>query len=62
LTEEKDMREAIDRVVHKNKLLAIIIRSDFSKEGIEFFTPNEFSQQICLYEPPCWIQDRSTRP
>ena len=40
------MREAIDRVVHKNKLLAIIIRSDFSKEGIEFFTPNEFSQQI----------------
>ena len=28
------MRAVVDRVVHENKLLAIIIRSDYSKEGI----------------------------
>ena len=29
----------------KNKL-AIIIRSNFNKDGIEFFTPNDYSQQL----------------
>ena len=29
-----------------NKIIAIIIRADFSKNGIEFFTPNDFSQQL----------------
>ena len=28
------------------KTTAIIIRSSFSKDGIEFFTPNDFSQQL----------------
>jgi len=46
------MRETIDRVVHENKLLAIIIRSDFRKEGIEFFTPNDFSQQLAYMNRP----------
>ncbi|MCZ7621578.1 hypothetical protein KsCSTR_16320 [Candidatus Kuenenia stuttgartiensis] len=46
------MREAIDRVFCENKLLAIIIRSDYSKEGIEFFTPNEFSQQLAYMNRP----------
>lgn len=46
------MREAIDRVVQENKLLAIIIRSDYGKEGIEFFTPNEFSQQLAYMNRP----------
>ena len=30
---------------HRNKL-AIIIRSSFNKDGIEFFTPNDYSQQL----------------
>ena len=29
-----------------NKIIAIIIRANFSKDGIEFFTPNNFSQQL----------------
>ena len=29
-----------------NKIIAIIIRAGFSKNGIEFFTPNDFSQQL----------------
>lgn len=29
-----------------NKIIAIIIRNDFTKDGIEFFTPNDFSQQL----------------
>ncbi|MGA1845390.1 MAG: hypothetical protein ACMUIS_12570 [bacterium] len=28
------------------QILAIVIRNDFSKEGIEFFTPADFSQQM----------------
>ena len=28
------------------KIIALIIRSNFSKDGIEFFTPNDFSQQL----------------
>ena len=29
-----------------NKIIAIIIRVGFSRNGIEFFTPNDFSQQL----------------
>jgi len=36
----------IDRIAHKDQELAIIIRSSFSKDGIEFFTPDDFSQQL----------------
>ena len=36
----------IELIKHENMILAIIIRKDFSKEGIEFFTPKEFSQQL----------------
>lgn len=46
------MREAVERVVHENKLLAIIIRSDYRKDGIEFFTPNDFSQQLAYMNRP----------
>ena len=52
------MKETVERVVHENKLLAIIIRSNYSKEGIEFFTPNDFSQQLAYMNRPagCTIQ------
>lgn len=29
-----------------NEIIAIIIYSEFNKDGIEFFTPSEFSQQL----------------
>ena len=35
-----------------DKLYAIIIRSDFKKDGIEFFTPDDFSQQLAYMQRP----------
>jgi mannose-6-phosphate isomerase-like protein (cupin superfamily) len=34
------------------KILAIIISKDFRKEGIEFFTPDDFSQQLAYMNRP----------
>lgn len=36
----------VERVEHNGEIFAIIIRSEFKKDGIEFFTPDDFSQQI----------------
>lgn len=46
------MSETVDRVVHKKKLLAVIVRSDYIREGIEFFTPSDFSQQLAYMNRP----------
>ena len=46
------MRESFEKIIHNDTLLAMIIRSDFSKEGIEFFTPNDFSQQLAYMNRP----------
>ena len=35
-----------EEVKFKNQLLGIIIKSSYEKEGITFFTPNDFSQQL----------------
>jgi mannose-6-phosphate isomerase-like protein (cupin superfamily) len=34
------------RIMHRNILIALIIRTQFQKDGIEFFTPDDFSQQL----------------
>ena len=39
-------------IKHENKILAIIIPDNFSKEGIEFFTPDNFSQQLAYMNRP----------
>ncbi|MCW5519195.1 hypothetical protein J1N09_05055 [Aureitalea sp. L0-47] len=36
----------IREIKHKDKLLGFIIYSDHKKDGIEFFTPSDFSQQL----------------
>ena len=36
----------IQKISHDGKILAIIIRANFEKKGLEFFTPPEFSQQL----------------
>jgi mannose-6-phosphate isomerase-like protein (cupin superfamily) len=41
-----------DRIEHDNTLLAIIIRRDFKKPGIHFFTPDDFSQQLAYMNHP----------
>jgi len=42
----------VERIMVNGKLLSIIIRSGFRKDGIEFFTPNEFSQQLAYMNRP----------
>lgn len=42
----------IEKVIHNNRFLAIVIRSGYKKEGIEFFTPNDFSQQLAYMNRP----------
>ena len=36
----------VEEIFCEDKLLAIILRSNFNKEGIDFFTPKDFSQQL----------------
>jgi hypothetical protein len=42
----------IEHIVHQSKLLAIIIRNQHQKDGIEFFTPHNFSQQLAYMKRP----------
>ena len=42
----------IEKVIDSDMLLALIIRSDFQKEGIHFFTPDAFSQQLAYMNHP----------
>ena len=36
----------IEQIMHNNKLLSVIIRANYQSDGIEFFTPDDFSQQL----------------
>ncbi len=36
----------IEQIIHQQVVLAIIIRANYQKEGISFFTPGDFSQQL----------------
>lgn len=42
----------IKQISYKKKLLAIIIDNKFKDEGIKFFTPDEFSQQLGYMSHP----------
>ena len=49
---KNDYENLIEHVCEKEKLLAIILRTNFKKEGIDFFTPNDFSQQLGYMNRP----------
>ena len=36
----------VEQIKTSDQVIAIIIRKEFTKEGIEFFTPDAFSQQL----------------
>ena len=42
----------LEKVNDNDKLIAMIIRSEYKKEGIEFFTPDDFSQQLAYMNRP----------
>lgn len=46
------VRKMITKIIHNNIILAIIIRRNFQTQGIEFFTPEDFSQQLAYMKRP----------
>ena len=42
----------VDHIRHEGELLAIVLRADHRGEGIEFFTPQEYSQQMAYMNRP----------
>jgi mannose-6-phosphate isomerase-like protein (cupin superfamily) len=42
----------IEEIKQRDKLLAIIISNTYCKDGISFFTPGEFSQQLAYMKHP----------
>jgi len=44
--------KGIQKIEFKENLLGIIIRGDYSKEGVDFFTPNDFAQQMAFMKHP----------
>jgi mannose-6-phosphate isomerase-like protein (cupin superfamily) len=41
-----------EEIKHNDQLLALIIRNDYKASGVQFFTPNEFSQQVASMGHP----------
>lgn len=42
----------IENILHNQEILATILRANFHSEGIEFFTPSHFSQQLGYMNRP----------
>jgi len=42
----------VTEIRHNGEVLAIVIPHDYSKPGIGFFTPNDFSQQLAYMQHP----------
>lgn len=46
------MAEDIIRITSKKRLFAVIIKAKFRQKGLQFFVPDEFSQQLCYMNRP----------
>lgn len=46
------MNEHVERIEHAGELLALIVRSEFDRPGISFFTPDDLSQQLAYMRHP----------
>lgn len=44
--------EPLERIEYNGQLLGVIIRTEFKKDGIAFFTPDDFSQQLGYMNRP----------
>lgn len=42
----------IEQLYDADQLIAIVIRSQYESDGIEFFTPGDFSQQLAYMKRP----------
>lgn len=44
--------DTLKMIKKKDKLLAIVVRNSYQCEGVDFITPNEFSQQLAYMHHP----------
>jgi len=42
----------IENILHEGRALAVVLRTNHHADGIEFFTPNDFSQQLGYMNRP----------
>ncbi len=42
----------IEPIIHLDQILALILRADYRSDGIQFFTPTDFSQQLGYMNRP----------
>ena len=40
--------EKIEKIIDEGKILGVVVRNDSSLKGVNFFTPQDFSQQLGL--------------
>lgn len=52
IQEKRMCMGAIQFIKKKEVILAIIIRNDYSCEGVDFITPDEYSQQVAYMHHP----------
>jgi mannose-6-phosphate isomerase-like protein (cupin superfamily) len=45
-------REMIEKICHYNQTLAVLLRTNHHADGIAFFTPDDFSQQLGYMNRP----------
>lgn len=46
------MTGAVERIEHNGEMLALIVRDEYSKPGLSFFTSSDFSQQLAYMQHP----------
>jgi len=46
------MTKCVETIEHKGEMLALIVRSDYNRPGISFFTPHDLSQQLAYMHHP----------
>lgn len=46
------MGKGIEKLYHDESLIAIIVRADYRSKDINFFTPDDFSQQLAYMNRP----------
>lgn len=38
----------VEKIIFKDKIIAILVRREFNEDGIRFFTPDDYSQQLAF--------------
>lgn len=42
----------IENITHADRILGVLLRADYQTQGIQFFTPDDFSQQLGYMNRP----------